>query len=91
MRLAKEINMDLEQMEGFSGNRKFSEFTDDIIPLLDHSDCDGILTPDECKKVAPRLRELVKSWPDEYDRNRALELADGMEQAAKSGEDFEFM
>lgn len=64
---------------------------DDIAPLLNHSDCDGILTPEECRKVAPRLRELVKGWPDDdKDKIKALELADGMERAAKNNENLEF-
>ncbi len=35
---------------------------DPIVPLLDHSNCNIQLTPDECKTVAPRLRELVDEW-----------------------------
>ena len=64
---------------------------DDIAPLLNHSNCDGILTPEECRKVAPRLRELVKEWPDDdRDKINALLLAEGMELAAKNNENLEF-
>ena len=64
---------------------------DDIKPLLTHSDCDGELTPEECAKVAPRLRELVSNWPDDdYDKINALRLAEGMDEAVKSGENLEF-
>jgi len=64
---------------------------DDIKPLLDHSDCDGILTPEECTKVAPRLRELVSAWPDDdRDKIKALLLAEGMDEAVNSGENLEF-
>ena len=64
---------------------------DDIKPLLDHSDCDGVLTPDECAKVAPRLRELVYGWADvDQDRIKALLLADGMEAAVSENVNFEF-
>ncbi|MFJ7916106.1 MULTISPECIES: hypothetical protein [unclassified Lysinibacillus] len=88
-RLAEQIGMDLDNMEGFGGNVPFHIYQDDIIPLLDHSDCDGELTPDECKQVAPRLRELVSGWED-YDKLNALKLADGMELAANRGESLEF-
>ena len=77
-RLAKEINMNLRSMKGFGGNIKFSKFNDPIIPLLDHSDCDGHLTVKECEQVAPRLIELVKDWPDDYDRQEAIKLANDM-------------
>ena len=64
---------------------------DDIKPLLNHSDCDGILTPEECAKVAPRLRELVSAWPDDdRDKRNALWLAEGMDEAASKGENIEF-
>lgn len=70
---------------------KWDKVKDDIVPLLNHSDCDGILTSEECRKVAPRLRELVKDWPDnDYDKQKALELADGMELAASRNENLEF-
>lgn len=90
-RLAKEIGMDLDAMEGFGGDILFSNFNDDILPLLDHSDCDGELTVNECKKVAPRLRELVSDWEeDDYDKQKAISLAEGMELAASQGETLEF-
>ena len=58
---------------------------DDIKILLDHSDCDGELTPDECVKIVPRLRELVSNWPEnDRDKINALYLADGMDEAVKS-------
>lgn len=89
-RLANEIGMNLDDMEGFDGNIPFHIYQDDIIPLLNHSDCDGELTPDECKQVAPRLRELVSGWEDDYDKSKALDLADGMELAANQGQPLEF-
>lgn len=64
---------------------------DPILPLLAHSDCDGDLDPSDCKKVAPRLREIVSSWPDDdFDKKKAIELAEGMEAAAAAGENLEF-
>ncbi len=62
-------------------------------PLLNHSDCDGDLSPEECSQIAPRLREVVDAlWPDEndYDRKNGLALAEGMERAAAAGERLEF-
>jgi len=82
-------------MEGFTqteAGKSWEKITDNIEPLLNHSDCDGILSPEECKRVAPRLRELIKDWlDDDYDKVKALKLADGMEEAVNMGEDFEFI
>ncbi len=89
-RLAKEIGMDLNEMEGFDGDIPFSNFSDDIIPLLNHSDCDGELTVEECKKVAPRLKELIYPWEDDRDKRKALGLIEGMELAIERNEPLEF-
>ncbi|MER2057200.1 MAG: hypothetical protein ABTA16_00170 [Niallia sp.] len=90
-KLANQIGINLDAMEGFGGDIKFDQFKDDIIPLLDHSDCDGELTVKECKKVAPRLRELVSNWDDgDYDKQKAISLAEGMELAVSQGEPLEF-
>jgi hypothetical protein len=89
-RLAKEIGFDLDSMEGFGGTTKWETMADPIKALLNHSDCDGKLTPKECRQVAPRLRELVKNWDDDHDKRNALELADGMESAAKESKSLQF-
>lgn len=86
-RLAAEIGINLREMAGFGPpERPWHKITDGIAPLLNHSDCEGELTPEECKRVAPRLRELVADWPDDHDKQNALELADDMEATAAKGE-----
>ncbi len=64
---------------------------DAIAPLLMHSDCDGELSPEECRNIAPRLRELIAAWDDDdFDRGEFLLLADGMDDAEKANEPLEF-
>ncbi|MNS40516.1 hypothetical protein D3C72_728320 [compost metagenome] len=71
---------------------KWSAVKDDIVPLLNHSDCDGELTPDECRKVGPRLIELVSQWDDDdRDKINALLLYEGMKEAAERNESLEFL
>lgn len=90
--LAASIGIKLDDMVGFNGGVPWDTVADPIKPLLDHSDCDGELTPDECRAVAPRLRELVAGWDaDDYDKVNALRLADGMMLAADANEPFKFM
>jgi len=92
-RLAKEIGVEIMEMEGFieNGRRWRSLPPDPIIGLLFHSDCDGELSPEECERIAPRLRELVSKWPDDdYDKMNALDLAIGMETAACAFEPLRF-
>jgi hypothetical protein len=70
---------------------KWKNIKDPIVDLLNHSDCDGSLTPSQCRKIAPRIRELVADWSDEdYDKRQALLLADGMENCSKSRKRLKF-
>lgn len=93
--LAKHEGFDLDDMVGFGGERSWDSVTTALKPLLDHSDCDGELSPEDCATVAPRLREVIEAvWPAggdySYDRWSGLLLADGMEAAAAAGEPLEF-
>lgn len=57
-------------------------------PLIWHSDCEGILLPDECRQVAPRLRELLdhsvfhQPMDTGYDQEHGALLADLMDLVA---------
>jgi len=83
-RLAAEIGVTLADIA-------WDKVDDTIVPLLDHSDCEGELTPNECQRIAPRLRELVARWPKgDFDRDQAERLASGMEFANKNNEPLEF-
>lgn len=58
-------------------------------PLLNHSDCDGDLSPEECAQIAPRLRQVIAElWPEGHENG--LALAEAMEVAAAAGERLEF-
>jgi hypothetical protein len=89
-RLASEIGINLHDMQGFgsrgrgTGSQPWDTIDDPIVPLLDHSDCDGELSAEECREVAPRLRELIGSWPQgDFDRQCAETLADAMDEVAR--------
>jgi hypothetical protein len=97
-RVAKQAGIVLDEMEGFGnrdegtpGTKKWQE-GDPIVHLLNHSDCDGILTPQQCRECAPRLRELIKDWDiqNDYDARSALSLIEGMETAANKNINMEF-
>ena len=98
-RLAEAIGIDLDEMEGFGGKVLWLQVDDDLVPLLDHSDCDGEISPEDCAKVAARLREIVSKWPlyDEgtgtpcYDRLQAVYLAEAMEECANTGQPLKFL
>jgi len=90
-KLASQIGITLDKMKGFDGENSWDFETDDIIPLLNHSDCDGELTVKECKKVWPRLKELIEDWDDDnYDKINALRLIEDMKGTIKNNEPLEF-
>lgn len=83
-RLAAAIGVDLNQMEGYGGSRPWSEVHDDLVPLLNHSDCDGTLSYEDALLVAPRLLRIVAEWPDDdYDRSMALQFVDVLNEAVE--------
>jgi hypothetical protein len=78
-RLAKEIDIDLEEMDGFGGIKSWKTVESPIKLLLNHSDCDGVLSGDDCGDVYPELLKLIENWPpDDYDRITAEKLAKAM-------------
>jgi hypothetical protein len=87
IRVAADIGLDLPDMEGFGGARSWEDVEHPLVPFLNHSDCDGDLSPAECATVSPALREIVKAWPEsptEYDRPAALALCDYMDACVKA-------
>jgi hypothetical protein len=67
------------------------EVTDPIEHLLNHSDCEGDLSPKQCRECAPRLRELLEKfnkedWAEGYDYDSGIALAEGMEFCAENNE-----
>ena len=104
--LAEHEGFNLNEMQGFCApwrgddpethpNRSWDEITTPLKPLLNHSDCEDDLSPEECAQIAPRLREVVNAiWPvdvgRDHNRQQGLLLAEGLELAASRGERFEF-
>ena len=89
------INLWNESKSDYIGRQpviKWKTIKDPIKYLLNHSDCDGKLTVTECKKIVPRLRQLVENWDDlDGEKTRALKLTAGMETAIKEKKSFKFI
>ncbi len=103
--LAAEDGIDLEAMAGFrdvhdfSGNppppgKPWSEVSTTLAPLLNHSDCDGELTPDECTQILPRLKEVRVTWKendaDPWDVQHLDALIDVVTYCAATGLNVDF-
>src|ERR1700694_3569260 len=81
-----EFRQKLEQERRLKPWREFNG-SDPIFVLLQHSDCEGFIEPEDCTPLAVRLAELVRGWePDDGDRYRALMLVKGLRIAGTRGE-----
>jgi hypothetical protein len=81
-RLAAAEGFDLDEMTGFGGKREWSEIESSLVPLLNHSDCDGTLHPYEYENIMiDRLRGIIREWDvDDYMWQWGEKLATALEQ-----------
>jgi hypothetical protein len=61
--VAKRVGITLKEMQGFDGSKEW-DTEHPLYPLLYHSDCDGELTPSECKKIADALTKIIDKTED---------------------------
>jgi hypothetical protein len=96
--LAKQIGINLNDYIEYNGNgNKILDNVDhDLIPLLNHSDCDGELTPDECKRIVNGLNEVLNNLDSHTKNNfynfeqRIIQFRDGCKKAIKLNENVKF-
>lgn len=93
--LASLVGIDLASMDGFYRGDgtcvSWDAFASEpLVPFLNHSDCDGELSPCDCAKVAARLRELIPRIDDEYHVEICTGLADMMDECVRHHVPLEF-
>lgn len=71
--------------------------SDPLLVLIAHSDCDGVIKPEQAEPLAARLEELVDNLPTEDApghignwRSKTQSFIDGLRKAAAAGENLEF-
>ncbi len=70
--LASQIGINLDEYNGYGdgvGHKKLESIKHDIGPLLNHSDCDGSLTVNQCKKIANGLNDILNNFNDTIDHD----------------------
>lgn len=55
---AKHLGFDLREMRGFGGKKKWTK--EPLQCFFNHSDCDGLLTPNDCKEI---LKQAETDFP----------------------------
>lgn len=102
--LASKINVDLNEYIGYmnpNATKEIESINHKIMPLLNHSDCEGDLTPAECLQIAEGIDEILNNLSkDEIDHpenqhhfsnyNKAKQFRDGCLFAHSKNENIEF-
>ena len=97
--LASQIDIDLNDYAGYGekGIKNLESIPHDIMPLLNHSDCDGELSPDECAKIAKGIDSILASFDEakavKYPYNfkeKALQFRNGCLDAFSKNETVDF-
>lgn len=98
--IGKNIGINLDEMIGYGGSKEWGELKKhNLYPLLNHSDCDGKISPKNCKRIADGLDEMIRTLPmveiiqDNVGwnfRRRAQEFRDGCLSAYAANESVDF-
>lgn len=95
--LAEEIGINLNDYLGYGrgGTKDLSTIKHDIEPLLNHSDCDGILTVEQCKQIVRGLNNILENLSEKNQsfqgfKEDITQFRDGCELAIEEDEPVEF-
>lgn len=86
---------ELSEIVGFGGSTSWDAAPGDrrLVPLLNHSDCDGEISPKDCVGIADALEELfpkLVNLPNDWAITAARNFITGARAAAASDEPLDF-
>lgn len=89
--IAEVVGIDLAEMEGYDGTRRWEDLAPDPIHvLLDHPDSEGEIAAGDCIPLAERLEEIADRLkggaPDFSHATAAHQFAAGLRRAALNNE-----
>lgn len=96
--IAAQIGINLDDCIGFGGNCTIdlSKIDHPIITLLGHSNCDGEITVEECRKTIIGIDQILDNLDKDLIKNHEFFMTDllqfkkGCEKAIKQNEPIEF-
>lgn len=95
--LAKQIGIDLDEYIGYKekGTKELTSIEHDIQPLLNHSDCDGILTVEEADQIINGLNNILENFNDEIQadynfKENIIQFRDGCLDAVSKKQEIDF-
>lgn len=91
--LGKQIGINLDDYIGYGdkGTKNLTEIEHDLMPLFNHSDCDGYLSLDESEKIANGLNQVLDNFNDKLDmdfdfKDEIIQFRDGCLDAISKNE-----
>ncbi len=91
--LAKQIGIDLDEYAGYGSkdSKDLETIEHDIMPLLNHSDCDGELSVEESKRIEKGLWNILENFDSkiEADQNfkeKIIQFRSGLLDAIERNE-----
>lgn len=91
-RMGVDLPWDMFEDKNYQGEWDSPPGDDPLLYLLAHSDCDGVIHPEHGVHIAARLEQLLPlldgdwEWAAPY----ARKFIEGLQAAAKAGEDVDF-
>ena len=67
--LGHQIGINLDDYEGYNkeGSKDLKSIKNELMPLFNHSDCDGRLTLKECKSIVKGLNDILENFNKEIE------------------------
>ena len=95
--LGRQIGINLSDYEGYRGGgmKPLESIEHDLMPLFNHSDCDGVLTVKESAQIAKGLDSVLNNFNDEvetyYDfKEHVIQFRDGCLDAVSKKQKIKF-
>lgn len=95
--LGHQIGINLDEYAGYNNNgtKDLSEIEHDLMPLFNHSDCDGELSIEESKRIVKGLNSVLENFNEEmqFDFNfkkQIIQFRDGCMDAISKNEIIDF-
>lgn len=91
--LAAQIGISLDEYKQYNdkGFKDLRDLKGDLIPLLNHSDCDGELSVEECKMIERGIANVLANFNDKLGHDddfgeRLAQFREGLLDAIEKGE-----
>jgi hypothetical protein len=95
--LGRQIGINLDEYEGYGdkGTKDLTTIDHDLMPLFNHSDCDGVLTVEESRKIVDGLNKVLDSFREDEAapldfKERIVQFRDGCMDAISKNEEVDF-